>query len=143
MEQNKKLFSPWRVLVLVLLGMLIFNIVMTIFTDSMRNSNLLALTIAILVMTIGGLIITPAPIGLAIYAFSIETLYSKRVFKNYWLFCFFSGILGVTIFVGVFLLLTHKLSVDIRLLLPIFITHTITTMIVYFNKRKDKNGDFS
>ncbi len=134
MKKDKKLFSLWRVLILILLGMLIFNTVMTIFTGVMNDSNLLATAATILVMSIAGLIITPAPIGLAIYAFSVEKLYTKKVFKNYWIFSLFSGLIGITIFVGLSLIINHKFYVDMRLLPPLFITHVVTTMIVYFKK---------
>ena len=145
-EKNKQLFSLWRVLVLILLGMVIFNIVMMIFTGKLQeesiNSNLLRFIPAILLMSVAGLIITPAPIGLAIYAFSIETLYATRVFKHYWFFCLFGGLMGMAVFIGFSLILTRGEDLDIRMLTPMFVAHVLTTMLVYRNKRKDKNGGF-
>lgn len=131
---HKQILSLRRVFALIVLGMLIFNIIMMVFTQKISSINLLSLIPAILLMSIVGLIITPAPIGLAIYAFSMEKLYVARVFKNYWLFCLVGGFIGMVVFIGFSVIVSGGKELDNRMLLAMFVSHLLTTMVVYRNK---------
>ena len=135
------MFSFRRVFILIVLGMVIFNIVMMTFTQKFLSTNPLSLIPVILLMSVAGLIITPAPIGLAIYAFSIETLYVKRVFKRYWLFYLISGFIGMAIFISFSMILSGGIKLDIQMLPPLLVSHILTTIAVYRNKFKPYKGE--
>ncbi len=140
--QREPLFSVWRILALIVTGMIIFNIVMSIFTDTLLDANVWKSMMEILSISIAGLLMTPAPFGLTAYALIMETLYNTRAIKNYWLFCLMGGIVGVGTYIGVFFVLGANITKDYdgQMLAAMFITHILTALVVYRKKRNDKDG---
>lgn len=133
MNRIKKI-SIWRVLALIVLGMLIFNTYNSFFIESQDSINLINRAAFIIFFSIAGLIITPAPIGLAIHAIIVESLFNRGVFKNHWILAVSSGVIGITLFAIIFFMLKHNFNVNLNLVASIFIAHSLAAMLVYFRK---------
>jgi len=133
-----KLFSFWRIFLLIIFGMLMFNMVMFIMTGKFQEdisfSGIFKILITTIMMSIAGLIITPATIGLSIYAIIMESLYAIGILQNLWIFSLFGGIIGLGIFMGFFTLLIPDRELDMRMFAPMFISHGLTTVLVYRGK---------
>jgi len=139
---NMKPFSFWRIFLLIILGMIIFNMVMFVVTGKLQEhisfselfSGIFLFFVTTIMMSIAGFIITPAAIGLSIYAIIMESLYATGILENFWIFSLLAAVVGLGIFMGFSMLVAPDKGWDMRMLTSMFVSHGLTTMLVYRGK---------
>ncbi|GEM_PF-5503014 len=136
MYEKERKFRVWRVVLLIVLPMLFFNIGMSIMQGTLWGSliegELLELLTTLLGMSVLGLLLTPASFVLIVFAVVVETMYLKEKISQYWLFCISAGTIGLALYFTVFLLAGAEMKdFDLGQIFLIFIIHTLAAMLVY------------
>ncbi len=136
MNEKKREFSLLRVLLMLILPMLFYNIGMsviqgTLWRDLMQGELLEALT-TLLGMSVLGLLLTPAALALSVFAMLVEMLYRKGKILNYWLFSMGAGMIGMLLCMVTFLIVGSGISkFAFSQCLFMFIIHMLSVMLVY------------
>ena len=136
MNEKKREFSLLRVLLMIILPMLFYNIGMsviqgTLWRDLMQGELLGALT-TLLGMSVLGLLLTPAALALSVFAMLVEMLYRKGKILNYWLFSMSAGVIGMLLCMVTFLIAGSRISeFAFSQCLLMFIIHMLSAMLVY------------
>jgi len=126
-------FKKRRFFLLLILPMIFYNFGMSLITGSLgeaiASGEITKFLMALFIMSIFGLLLTPASIALIIFSTIIEKVYVKGFILPYWLFCIIGGAIGLLIFIAI--TVTSEKSWDINQLLLIFGIHLLTTRLVY------------